>query len=771
MGFYFCSTFSSLFFHAICICFIVLHANSATPVERSTYIVHTDKSTMPKAFTNHHHWHSSIVDSLTSAKSSSSSLDDPYYFPPSLVYSYDNALHGFSASLSLDELEEIKKSPWFISSYMDRTATLDTTHTYKFLSLNPSQGLWPASNYGEGVIVGVIDSGVWPESESFQDHGMPSKIPSKWKGKCEVGQDFNSSLCNSKLIGVRYFNKGLKLSRFYHNISMNSARDTVGHGTHVASTVSGNYANGASFFGYAKGTARGIAPRSRLAAYKVSWNEGSQTSDVLAGMDQAIEDGVDVISISMGFDGVPLYEDPVAIASFAAMEKGVFVSSSAGNAGPDPHTLHNGIPWTLTVAASTIDRSFGGSLTFGDNFTITGWTMFPANAIVEKVPLYYNKAVSRCDSAKNLSSLQYNVVMCEDIGSIATQMREITLSQTLGAIIISNDNEILELGGVTCPCILITPKEAMAVIKYARSTEMPFVSMKFQQTVTGTKPAPSVAFYSSRGPSPSSPGILKPDIMAPGSLVLASWIPQEMAAQIGANVYLSSEYNMISGTSMACPHAAGVAAMLKGVHPDWSPAAIRSAMMTTANPLDSIHNLIRDNGDRFRIASPLAMGAGQIDPNRALDPGLIYDATPQDYVNLLCSMKFTTKQILAITRSKHYRCSKPSSDLNYPSFILLNDGKTKTVFRKFQRLVTNMGDGVVRYNVSVTAPKGSIVVVSPKVLAFEKKYEKQKYFVAIKHKSYKTSSVSFGEIVWVEENGNHTVRSPIVVSPVWKVPL
>ncbi|KAF3452421.1 hypothetical protein FNV43_RR02854 [Rhamnella rubrinervis] len=151
--------------------------------------------------------------------------------------------------------------PKAFTTHRHCTATLDTTHSYKFLSLNPSGGLWPASNYGEDVIVGVIDSGVWPETDTFKDHGLTSKIPSKWKGKCEVGQDFSSSLCNAKLIGVRYFNKGPKVSHPRLNISMNSARDTIGHGTHVASTAAGNYAKGASFFGYAKGKARGTAPQ------------------------------------------------------------------------------------------------------------------------------------------------------------------------------------------------------------------------------------------------------------------------------------------------------------------------------------------------------------------------------------------------------------------------------------------------------------------------------------------------------------------------------
>lgn len=162
---------------------------------------------MPKAFNSHHHWYSSIVDSLKSTNPTNVIRDHDHHdcrFSPSLVLVYDNVLHAFSVSLTLNELEELKKAPWFIDSYMDRHATLDTTYTYKFLSLNPSTGLWPASNYGDDVIIGVIEGGVWPESESFKDQGMvSSQVPSKWKGKCEGGEAFNSSLCNSKLIGVR----------------------------------------------------------------------------------------------------------------------------------------------------------------------------------------------------------------------------------------------------------------------------------------------------------------------------------------------------------------------------------------------------------------------------------------------------------------------------------------------------------------------------------------------------------------------------------------
>ncbi|KAL1342220.1 hypothetical protein HN51_028791 [Arachis hypogaea] len=735
-----------------------------------TYIVHMDKSLMPQVYASHSDWYESTIRYSIKLSSISDHLTTNSNNNNNLVYTYDEAMHGFSAVLSLDELEAIKNTHGFVAAYPDRFVTVDTTHTFEYLSLDPSYGLWKASNLGDGAIVGVIDSGVWPESESFKDDGMTKNIPSKWRGTCELGQDFNASNCNLKLIGARYFNKGVIAANPNIIISMNSARDTMGHGTHTSSTVGGNYVGGASFFGYAEGVARGIAPRARLAMYKVLWNEGRLASDVLAGMDQAISDGVDIISISMGFDNVTLYEDPIAIASFAAMEKGILVSSSAGNAGPDLGTLHNGIPWLLTVAAGTIDRTFG-SLELGNGITVIGWTLFPANAVVYDFNLVYNRTISSCDSAQKLSQMdtEYVIVICDNLKSVSVidQLRATTKASVGGAIFISEDPVLIELVSFSVPSIVINPKDAPHIIKYAKRDPMATASIKFQQTFVGTKPAPAAAIYTSRGPSPSYPGVLKPDVMAPGSRVLAAFIPNAAAARIGENVYLPSAYNILSGTSMACPHASGVAALLKAAHPEWSPAAIRSAVVTTANPLDNTKHPIGDNGNLGQDASPLVMGAGQIDPNKALDPGLVYDASPQDYVNLLCAMGYTHKQILTITRSKSYTCANPSLDLNYPSFIALYNKKLRTMVKKFRRKVTNVGDlGEATYKAVVTHPRGSVVTVSPMTLIFGHKNENQSYVVTISYTRNKKENVSFGELIWVEEGGGaHRVRSPIVVAP------
>ncbi|KAA8537767.1 hypothetical protein F0562_027653 [Nyssa sinensis] len=734
--------------------------------QSDTYIVHMDLSTMPKAFSSHHNWYLATLASISdNSRVTTTTTASLLSASTKLVYGYSNVIHGFSASLSPSELKAIKNSPGYVSSYKDLPAKVDTTHSSQFLGLNSNSGAWPASDYGNDVIIGLVDTGVWPESKSFNDDGM-TEIPSRWKGECESGTQFNSSMCNKKLIGARFFNKGLLAKNPNLTISMNSTRDTDGHGTHTSTTAAGSYVEGASYFGYASGTARGMAPRARVAMYKALWDEGLYLSDILAAIDQAISDGVDVLSLSLGIDGIPLYEDPIAIATFAALEKGIFVSTSAGNEGPFLESLHNGIPWVLTVAAGTVDREFNGIVTLASGVSITGLSLYPGNSSSSQIALVF---MDTCENMKELKKIGNKIVVCQDKNdTLAEQVYNVENAKVAGGVFITNNTDLEFFIQSTFPAVFLNLQNGEKVLDYIKSSNDLKASMEFQETQIGTKPAPRVASYSSRGPSPSCPFVLKPDLMAPGALILASWPQKTPVAEIKSGQLFNS-FNLLSGTSMSCPHAAGLAALLKGAHPEWSPAAIRSAMMTTSDSMDNTFNPIQDIGNKNQPADPLAIGAGHVNPNKAINPGLIYDVKVEDYVNLLCALNFTMKQIQTITRSSSsYNCSNPSLDLNYPSFIAFfnaNDSNSNIeTVQEFQRTVTNVGDGMSTYTAKLTPMEGLKASVMPDKLVFREKYEKQSYKLSIEGPRLMKDNVVFGSLSWVEMGGKHVVKSPIVAT-------
>ncbi|KAG6422077.1 hypothetical protein SASPL_118640 [Salvia splendens] len=352
-----------------------------------------DKPSMPKAFSTHHYWYSSLLNSATSAEAK-------------LIYTYDHAFHGFNTVLSTDELRALKKSEGMVSASVSKAVTFDTTHSVNFLGLSTATGLCPAPHYGKDVIIGIIDDGIWPESPSFNDDRM-TEIPPGWKGICQQGPDFNSPLCNKKLIGARFFDAASRVEdpeRFFI-----SPRDTSGHGTHVASIAAGNFVNNVSHFGYAPETARGVAPRARIAAYKT----GSNDTETLACIDQAVADGVHIISISLRYEAASLFYNPIATATFGAREKGIVVCKSAGNTGYNIATIRNGIPWEFVVASGTIDRWFAGTITLGNGKTITGFTMFPLRASVINLSLIFNQTLSVCNSTEVLSQSNLRrIVVC-----------------------------------------------------------------------------------------------------------------------------------------------------------------------------------------------------------------------------------------------------------------------------------------------------------------------------------------------------------------------
>jgi subtilisin family serine protease len=739
---------------------LLLGVNNAISAveEYQTYIIHLDHSHKPETFLTHESWHRSILNSLLSSTADGDEL---------LLYSYNHVMHGFSARLTLSQLSEIEKSPAHLATYPDSFSKLLTTYSPKFLGLQKNSGIWPAASYGEDVIVGIIDSGIWPESESFNDNGM-SSVPQRWKGKCENDTLFSSSACNKKLIGARYFNKGFlaMYSHLSNDTDFNTVRDDIGHGSHTSSTAVGNAVPDVSHFGYARGTARGIAPAAHLAVYKVLWRNKGSTIDILAAMEQAILDGVDIMSLSLTNNQTPYFQDNIAIASLSAIDNGIFVVCSAGN-DDDFKTIVNGAPWITTVGAGTLDRSFAATVTLDNGLTMEGTSYFPERVFIDDMPLYYGKGnMSKeiCNNeALDREEVAGKVVICDYSTKInvSQQIMEVKRVGAYAAIFLTDKSFSLSPNEYSIPGLLLPTASGTLVKEYVTKVRNPKVEkMKFVLTRFGGKPAPQVANFSSKGPNPISPGVLKPDILAPGVDVLAAYVPKPFI--LVGKYYLVSDYVVQSGTSMAAPHVAGVGALLKAVHPEWSPAAIRSAMMTTAYAMDNTGTIL--NSQLTGISgTPLEFGAGHINPNKAMDPGLIYDMGLQDYIEFVCGLGYTKEQMSVLIRQTQWSCNHKSiNDLNYPSITAVLTSKTRyPVTMNFSRVVTNVGNNTAVYKVHLeNIPTGMRISVKPRTLTFTRKYQNRSFVVSIEL-DRDFPGVIFGFLKWIDQD-SHIVSSPMV---------
>ncbi|XVE77027.1 hypothetical protein DITRI_Ditri13aG0029000 [Diplodiscus trichospermus] len=743
---------------------------SSASADKQTYIVHLDRTKITNTYNslgNSKPWHQAVLDSVVDV----SSQEEHEATPPALIYSYETVFFGFAATLSAKQLESLKKIDGFVSAIPDKMVSLHTTRSPQFLGLRGSKGLWHSSaGLHSDVIIGVVDTGIWPEHVSFQDHGMPP-VPAKWKGNCEKGTKFSPSNCNRKLIGARSFYRGY----LAHGGKINetedylSARDSNGHGTHTASTAAGNLVENANLFRLANGSAAGMRYTSRIAVYKVCWPRCTSV-DILAAMVQAIEDGVDVLSISIVFDEAePYYQDFLSIASFFAFASGIFVSFSAGNSGPGEYTVVNTAPWIMTVAASTIDRSFPTTVKLGNGQTFEGSSFYTGKA-TKQLPIVYGKTAGSegaefCFAGTlNPKLVKGKIVICEQGHTIPAEKGEqVKLAGGAAMLIMSPQGEDLHTGVNVLPDALLGALASEAVRKYVNSTKTPMASISFKGTTYGNR-APKVAMFSSRGPNLVGPDVIKPDVTAPGVDILAAW-PAGTSPSRLKNDKRRVLLNIISGTSMSCPHVSGIAALLKSKHRNWSPAAIKSALMTTAYTIDNKGKPIADLAF-YGSATPFAFGSGHVDPVKASNPGLIYDITPENYIYYLCSLNYDDSQISLFLEG--FRCPKKATmqpgDLNYPSFAVNFSHKTQNITVTYTRTVENVGIPKSSYKVSVKEPKGVSVIVEPKSLNFKKLGQKLSYKVSftglIRKKTVPSSS--FGSLVWV--SGNYRVRSPIAVT-------
>ncbi|MED6120540.1 hypothetical protein PIB30_118845 [Stylosanthes scabra] len=684
-----------------------------------------------------------------------------------------------------------------VSVFPDPILQLHTTRSWDFLDSDLGMNNITSSAYQHqhlsiksDIIVGIIDTGIWPESPSFRDEGI-GKIPSTWKGVCMEGPDFKKSNCNRKLIGARYYNniqvtsssggKNLTDTKLGVTNNKGSPRDSVGHGTHTSSIAAGAIVNNASYYGLAKGIARGGSPSTRIAAYKTCSEQGCSGATILKAIDDAIKDGVDIISISIGLSSLiqsDFLNDPIAIGAFHAEQAGVMVVCSAGNDGPDPYTVVNTAPWIFTVAASNIDRNFLSTIVLGNGKIFQGIGINFSNLTRSKLyPLVLAEEVAAkfapASEARNCypGSLDYSkvagkIVVCvNDDPTISRRIKKLVLqdAKAIGMILIDEENQDVPFDADVFPFSEVTNLQGHQILHYINSTKNPTVTILGTTEVTGYKPSPIVASFSSRGPSALTENILKPDVMAPGVGILGAMIPKSDEA--GSSVPIGekpSSFGIRSGTSMACPHVTGAAAFIKSVHRMWTPSMIKSALMTTATTYNNLRKHVTNSSNLY--ASQHEMGVGEIDPLRALNPGLVFKTELQDYLKFLCYYGYSKKSIRSMSNT-NFNCPKNSSEdlisnINYPSISIKTLSRHQRP-RVVTRTVTNVGPTNATYIAKVQAPKGMVAKVVPNKLVFYGSIQKLSYQVSF-YNNDATSGYKFGSITWL--HGQHYVHTMFAVN-------
>lgn len=679
------------------------------------------------------------------------------------VYDYTIAFNGFAAVMTPGQAAAAARRSDVVAVWADELRQLTTDNSPDFLGLTAEGGLYGQGHTGEDVIIGVIDTGIWPEHPSFSDEadftdrpgrsGKRSLVygppPAGWHGTCQSGELWSQDDCNNKLIGARYFKDGFTNNSINISGDYLSARDADGHGSHTASTAAGNAGVETSIFGVDRGVVTGIAHRARVAAYKACWaNAGCALSDLVAAIDTAVADGVDVINYSIGSGATTLGADDVAFL-FAA-DAGVYVATSNGNSGPAAGTVGSPawVPWVTSVGASTQDRTFQGSASSSD-----GWEFFGASITAGTEELTLVDAEDAGDELCNPGALDPevvagNIVLCLR-GAIARvdKSRAVAMAGGAGTILYNaSDSQSQVTDNHHTPAVHINNTDGLAIKAYIDSTTDPVAQINGGSFTTID--APWMAAFSSRGPNGGAPDIIKPDVTAPGVNILAANSPTPF---LGAPGQL---FQAISGTSMSSPHVAGTFALLKQAHPVWSPAAAKSALMTTAYQ-DGVKK-----EDGTTPADPFDMGAGHLNPNPAVDPGLVYEAGFLEYLGFLCGNNPANIGAGTCGFLESLGIPTDPSQLNYPSLAVAE----LAGFETLTRTVTSVTPGTATYNVSVDAPPGVSVAVSPASITLGEG-DTASYDVTFTTLSGASlDEWTFGSLTW--SHGPHSVRSPIAVKPV-----
>ena len=709
------------------------------------------------------------------------------------IYSYRYGLNGFAARMSIAQAQKLEHMPEVLNVWEDEVRPMATRHSPTFLELfDAERGLRSVEGLdGDGVVIGVIDSGIAPEHPALQDTREADKpracrsswgetsilgqwlcrrykklpgvvafeAPEGWNGDCVAGERFETTDCNNKLIGARWFIDGALETGPIDEGEIRSPRDADGHGTHTATTAAGNRTS-ASLFGTLVGDVEGIAPKARVAVYKACWlrpgamRASCNTSDLANAIDTAVADGVDIINYSVG-SSLTRTTAPDDLALLAAAKAGVLAVVAAGNEGPNLGTIGSpaGGPWVLTVAASSRDGEsnveameltappgLAGKYAVKEaDFTPPLQDVDPVEASLVLVDdndttLDTGATGSEADGCQplvNSDEINGNIAFLQRTGCRFDEMiRNAADAGAVAALVYNIAGDPIVMSGDTglsdIPALMLGQADANLILAEFDANIAVTAVLDKGFLLTSSDLGNEMATFSARGPAPI-PDVLKPDVTAPGVNILAGFTPDSANSTPGEN------FAYLSGTSMATPHVAGVAALLRQAHPEWSPAAIKSALMTTSR-----QDIVASSG--LGSANPLDFGAGHIVPNAAFDPGLVYEISDQEFDAYVADM------------------SGLAGNLNLPSISISKLANSQTVTRR----VSNVSEEAGTYTVEISPPPGLDVTVVPNSLSLAPG-QSTTFDVTVTYQSGPLDLWRFGSFTWHSESSD--VYSPIAVKP------
>ncbi|KAI5013910.1 hypothetical protein ZWY2020_055300 [Hordeum vulgare] len=722
------------------------------------------------------------------------------------LYSYTHLLNGFAVHANSEKAARILSGAKGVRLIQEDVKMAKmTTYTPKYIG---ASGVWPllggAENSGDGIVIGMIDTGIDPKNPSFASFSDQTKQPPpSFKGMCRSGDRFPPDSCNGKIVGARWFGRAAQATgEFNATIHYASPYDPDGHGSHTASTAAGNFHTPAISRGYNFGYASGMAPGARLAIYKAAYPFGGYMSDVIAAVDQAVEDGVDVISLSIAPSSVS--PGPAAFLNLLetqlllATKAGVSVVQAVGNGGPDASSVVSFSPWITSVAASTTDRKYNKTIVAGNGQSFScgglspptpGETMYPLALADDVSAANWTDGSNGCQDPKVFirSLVQGKVIVCMIVSSNYYEGNSIegiigTIQKigAAGVVIIDRysgdvDYEYQPIFPTVVPSAMVVDGvDVMNLMEYyenntARDGDGTVITFGATVRILEGRRAsysgerPEVADYSSRGPNIENSqmqlaDVLKPNVMAPGNHIWGAWSPTSDSLP----EVQGESYAILSGTSMSTPHVAGVVALIKQRHPKWSPAMIMSAIMTTADVTDRSGRPLMARRDVGGVlpATPFDMGAGAINAARALDPGLVFDASYREYLQFLCAVPGVDEA--AVRRAVGASCpssrARWCSDLNAPSVTVAS----LVGSRRVDRRVWSVGAENETYMAYVRAPDGVAVRVSPD--EFTVAPGETATLRIMLNTTAPGNAFSFGEVV-LRGDKKHSVRIPLAVYP------